>query len=124
LACTTRIDPALIYASRTRECRQPESPPKVRNTAWSAPTTWDEVKRRAVGRYKYNAIRRVQAQLRRREVLRLLGEWGWVAGVQSRMAEALQVHRSTICRDLKVIMPLMDECPTCHQLKPRDWWAS
>jgi hypothetical protein len=52
----------------------------VRNTSWSQPTSWEEVKCRAVGRYKYNAIRRFNAQLRRRE--------------------------------------------TCHQLRPRDWWAS
>jgi hypothetical protein len=94
----------------------------VGNRSWSQPTSWEEVCKRAAGRYKYNALRTFQAQLRRKEVLNLLHRWGWVAGVQSQIAEHLGVHKSTICRDLKVIMPLMDECPTCGQLRPRDWW--
>jgi hypothetical protein len=95
----------------------------VRNTSWSQPTTWAEVTRRAAGRYKYNSLRRFQAQLRRREVLQLLHRWGWGAGVQSQIARRLGVHKSTICRDLRVLMPLLEECPTCHQLRPRNWWA-
>jgi hypothetical protein len=89
---------------------------------WRQPTSWAEVKRRAVGRSQYNAVRRFRAQLRRREVLQLLHRWGWGPGVQSPIARHLGVHKSTICRDLRVIMPLMDECPTCHQLTAREWW--
>jgi DNA invertase Pin-like site-specific DNA recombinase len=95
----------------------------VRKTWWSRPTSWAEVKRRAAGRYKYNAIRRVQAQLRRREVLKLLGEIGWTYGSQVRIARQLGVSEATISRDLAVILPLVEECPTCHQFRPRTWWV-
>ena len=94
----------------------------VSRAQWKQPTSWAEVTRRAVGRYKYNAVRRLQAQLRRREVLELLHRWGWIPGLQSQIAAHLGVHKSTICRDLQRIMPLLDECPTCHQLRPREWW--
>jgi hypothetical protein len=62
-------------------------------------------------------LRRFQAQLRRKEVLQLLHRWGWGAGIQSQIAAHLGVHKSTIC------MPLLDECPACGQLRPREWWA-
>jgi hypothetical protein len=63
----------------------------------------------------------LQAQLRRRRVLTLLGDLGWEYGVQSLIAAHLGVHKSTISRDLAALMPLTKECPTCHQLRPREW---
>jgi len=33
------------------------------------------------------------------------------------------VSKSTICRDLQKIFPLMTDCPTCGQLRPRYWFA-
>jgi hypothetical protein len=80
----------------------------VSRAQWRQPTSWAEVTRRAVGRYKYNAVRHFQAQLRRREVLQLLHRWGWGPGVQSQIAVHLGVHKSTICRDMQQIMPLLD----------------
>jgi hypothetical protein len=94
----------------------------VRKTAWSQPTTWAEVKRRAVGRYKYNKVRQVRAAVRRREVLTLLGELGWTYGSQAAMARQLGVSEATISRDLAKILPLMQECATCGGLTPREWW--
>jgi hypothetical protein len=94
----------------------------VGKTAWSQPTTWAEVKRRAVGRYKYNKVRQLQAAMRRREVLKLLGEIGWTYGSQAAIARQLAVSEATISRDLARILPLMQECPTCHVMTPRDWW--
>jgi hypothetical protein len=94
----------------------------VRKTAWSQPTTWDEVKRRAAGRYKYNALRQLQAALRRREVLKWLGECGWTYGSQAAMARHLGVSEATISRDLAKILPLLQECTACGGLTPRAWW--
>jgi hypothetical protein len=68
-------------------------------------------------------MRRLRARLRQREVLHLLARWGWKPGVQSLIAAHLGVHKSTICRDLAIIMPFYRECPTCHHLRPRAWWA-
>jgi hypothetical protein len=96
----------------------------VRKTPWSQPTSWDEVTRRAAGRYKYNKVRQVRAALRRRDILKLLGEWGWTYGVQAQIARVLGVSETTISRDVAQLMPLVEECPTCGALKPRAWWAS
>jgi DNA-binding CsgD family transcriptional regulator len=95
----------------------------VRKTWWSQPTSWAEVKKRAAGRYKYNALRQVRAALRRREVLRLLGELGWTYGSQAQIARQLGVSEATISRDLAMLLPLVKECPTCGGLTPRDWWT-
>jgi hypothetical protein len=94
---------------------------KVRKTAWSQPISWDEVKRRAAGRYQYNAIRQLRAALRRREVLKLLGEFGWTYGSQAQIARVLHCSEATISRDLAKLLPLVQECPTCHHLRPRDF---
>jgi hypothetical protein len=90
--------------------------------SWSQPTTWAEVTRRAVGRTRYNKVRQLRATLRRLEVLKLLGEYGWTYGSQAAIARQLQVSKATISRDLAVILPLVEECPTCHQFMPREWW--
>jgi hypothetical protein len=98
----------------------------VRNKSWwSQPTNWETVCKRVRGRARYNAMRRLNARLRQREVLQLLARWGWKPGVQALIAAHLGVHRSTICRDLQAVLPLRRECPTCHQLWPRDgWWEA
>ena len=89
------------------------------NTSWSAPTSLDEVRRRAGGRAKYNALRQVQALLRRREVLRLLLELGLhpgERGTAATLARRLGVHRSTIGRDLLAILEAhagRRACPVC-----------
>jgi len=43
-------------------------------------------------------------------------------GAQSRIAEALGVHRSVISKDLRKIMPLARPCERCGTLRPRAWW--
>jgi hypothetical protein len=60
-----------------------------------------EAARRAGGRRRYNALRALRAELRRREVHRLVVELGGLGvwGLQSRIASALGVHRSTVHRD-------------------------
>lgn len=74
---------------------------------WSAPTSSDVVARRAGGRKRYNAVRHLLAELRRTEINRLLLEDPDVhvfrRGIQSRIAERLKVHRSTISRDFQAL---------------------
>jgi len=91
--------------------------------SWSAPTSWEEVKKRAAGRAKYNALRRLNAQLRRRQVLQLLGEIGWTYGSQATVARQLGVSEATISRDMATILPLYRECAHCGSLVPRVWFA-
>jgi hypothetical protein len=96
---------------------------KVRKSWWTQPVDWDTVCRRARGRAKHNAWRQYLATLRRREVLALVARFGFKYGVQKLISAELGVHESTISRDFKVLFPLMTTCPTCGQLKPRQWWA-
>jgi hypothetical protein len=79
---------------------------------WRQPTSWAEVKRRAAGRYKYNEVRQTRAALRWRDVLKLLGAWGWTYGVQAQIARVLNCSAATISRDVAKLMPLVQECPT------------
>jgi hypothetical protein len=88
--------------------------------AWSRWTSPDEVSRRAAGRCRYNALRRVRAQRRRRRVLELLARWGYSHGVQARIAAALSVSEATISRDMAIILPLQRPCPTCGTLVDPD----
>ncbi|HVS36840.1 MAG TPA: HTH domain-containing protein [Gemmataceae bacterium] len=83
--------------------------------AWSEPTSWDEVCRRAAGRRHYNGVRRCRAIVRRAEVARLLRVPGALfdRGTQARLARQLSVSRSTICRDVAALMLLGRPCPTC-----------
>jgi fructose-1-phosphate kinase PfkB-like protein len=69
-----------------------------------------------------DAWRHHLAVLRRRRVLEYLAELGWKPGVQTLIAAALGVHRSTISRDLQAIMPVMKACRTCGGWTPRAWW--
>ena len=97
----------------------------MNRSEWSAPTTPDEVARRAAGRRHYNEVRQFNAALRRIEVMRRFNEYGGFAtrGVVSRIAAELGVHRSTVSRDIwKILPPDEQACPTCHRLmKNVDW---
>ena len=84
--------------------------------------SWDEVCRRAAARRRWNSLRTFLASERRRQVLELvLALGGLERGAQSRIAEALGVHRSTISKDLKRILPLAKVCEGCGSLRPRLW---
>jgi hypothetical protein len=90
---------------------------------WNHPRSWEEVCRRHAARRRWNAVRRVVAADRRRRVLELaLALGGLPRGAQSRIAAALGVHRSTIGKDLRRLLPLATPCPTCGALRPRDRW--
>ena len=63
--------------------------------------TWDAMCRRAGGRRGYNRLRQFLANYRLTKVVELLRETGFRRGYQTIIANALGVHRSTICRDLR-----------------------
>jgi hypothetical protein len=62
--------------------------------------SWDEICRRASGRRQYNSVRQFRANYRLTRVTALLRKIGMGRGCQSRIAEMLGVHRSTVSRDL------------------------
>jgi hypothetical protein len=75
---------------------------------WSRRTSWDEVCRRVAGRRKYNQWQRAMAAARQDEVFTLLLAYGWHTwGTLTKIAQELQVHRSTITRDRQRIMRAM-----------------
>jgi hypothetical protein len=79
-------------------------------------------RRRAACR-RWNAVRRVVRETRRQRVLELILELGGLhRGAQTAIARQLGVHRSVISKDLKALMPLVEVCPTCGALRPREDW--
>jgi len=94
----------------------------VSNT-WSNPAATSVVIARAGGRRRYNALRRDQKLIRRREVEHLLMTWGWNYGTQSRIARHLGVSPATVSRDVKAILPLFRPCPTCTTFVSKERWA-
>lgn len=65
--------------------------------------TAEQRMRFAAGRRRYHARMQAAAELRRCELVRLLRDTELSHGWQSRLAEALGVNRSTVCRDFRVI---------------------
>jgi hypothetical protein len=71
---------------------------------WSAPTSWDDVCRRAGGRRRYNAARRERKMWRRTEILiRTVGVDRRLYGLQAQLARVLGVSPATISRDFAAI---------------------
>jgi hypothetical protein len=69
---------------------------------WSSAVAWDVVCRRASGRRRYNAVRRLRARVRRRKIIRMVSGSGagLQRGDQARLARRLHVSEATISRDL------------------------
>ena len=68
---------------------------------WTERTDFDSVCRRAAGRRRYNVKRRAEARERYKLVVQaIVPPDGRRRGWQTRLARALGVHRSTICRDV------------------------
>ena len=91
----------------------------VSRSEWATPTSVEVVQRRAAGRRRYNAVRRLRAQLRGVTAFRLMCQYDWARGAQSRVAAELGVHRSTISRDLAAVPRPPDEarCPACGAVR-------
>lgn len=79
--------------------------------------------RRAGGRRRFNRQRQEDAAARRYLVATMLPEAGLEYGVQSEIAEALGVHRSTISRDIQWLLGGKTiPCQTCGtRLTPEAW---
>ncbi len=103
---------------------------------WTTPTDFETVCRHAAGRRHYNAWRHFLALYRRRQVAKLLLQKGkglFTRGVQTEIAQALHVHRSTINRDIKALLAAAAPgrpCPLCgahiivipHKLEQKGTW--
>lgn len=92
------------------------------NRQWSPASSRDEAARRAAGRRRYNARRKVKAIVRRHQIVEMwadLGKDGWSPfdrGGQAMLADFFHVNRSTICRDMAIIKKMwqVGTCPTCN----------
>lgn len=89
---------------------------------WSAPTTPDIAHRRVGGRRRYNSMRQLEAAFRRQDVANGLIRYGWVHGVQARLARELGVSQATISRDVAWLMYDLSACPTCDSPVTRQRW--
>jgi hypothetical protein len=71
---------------------------------------------------RWNSLRRFLADQRRQRLLALVLEIGGLErGAQSWIARALGVHRSTISKDMRRILPLAEVCKGCGMFRPRLW---
>jgi hypothetical protein len=72
---------------------------------WTMIVGNNEAARRAGGRRRYNLTRRFEAMRRQWRIVDLLSTGAYEGrGRQSRIAEQLGVHRSTVSRDLRAIL--------------------
>jgi hypothetical protein len=76
---------------------------EISTQAWSHPTSDAAAWARAGGRRRYNATRQARAELRRAEVVRLLGTLGLRHGTQAVIARRLGVSEATISRDVTAV---------------------
>src|ERR1035438_10290764 len=85
---------------------------------WNAHTSLDIVSRRAGGRNRYNARRRVTAALRRIQVAESL-RYSSVhdRGTQAALARELKVSEASISRDVKAIFGSDTLCRCCGRLQ-------
>jgi hypothetical protein len=84
---------------------------------WTAQTSFDEVRRRAGGRNRYNASRRFIAVDRRAKMAKLLKRYDLsVRGSQARMAWELGCSEATVSRDVRLLLASVSVCPTCGSL--------
>lgn len=95
----------------------------MQRAMWSQTVSTEEAQARAGGRAHYNAMRQLDAALRRHQVAELIVAAGGflVPGVRSRIAAKLGVHRSTVSRDVQALLRGMPAptCPCCGALRER-----
>src|SRR5438477_5943500 len=90
---------------------------------WSNSVYNPEAHARAGGRARYNRERQLLATVRRAWVVRRYVELNATRGAKAQIAEELQVHRSTITRDVRRWSGEQASlCPTCFQAVPNDQW--
>jgi hypothetical protein len=99
----------------------------VDHVHWKQPTSHNDVARRNAGRRRYNAYRQREAAARRLLLATFANGLGinlfdW--GAQAELARALGHHRSTISRDITIILDTLNHnprssCRICwHRQKP------
>lgn len=72
---------------------------------WGEGIPTQQAYERASGRRHYNAIRRLNRELRRGEVAQLLSRYGLLTwGVQTKIARQLGINKSTVCRDIAALL--------------------
>jgi hypothetical protein len=87
---------------------------EISRQTWAQPISDAAAWARAGGRRRHNATRQADAQLRRAEVIRLLGTLGWRHGTQAVIARRLGVSEATISRDVTAVFGYRPRrCPCC-----------
>src|ERR1035438_3210769 len=85
---------------------------------WNAHTSLDVVSRRAGGRNRYNADRRIRAAIRRLHVAESLRYSSvYDRGTQAALARELKVSEATISRDVQAIFGNDTLCRCCGRLQ-------
>ena len=88
------------------------------SASWNAHTSLDIVRRRAGGRNRYNANRRIRAALRRIHIAESLRYRSvFDRGTQAALARELKVSEATISRDIKAIFGNDTLCRCCGRLQ-------
>jgi hypothetical protein len=87
---------------------------------WSVPVSAEEAAKRAGGRRRYNAVRRLKMVLRRKQVAEWMMENGMDHGSTAQMAALFGVSRGTIWKDKVSILTSHSNCPRCGTLVPND----
>jgi hypothetical protein len=85
---------------------------------WSAPTDPSAVARRAGGRRRYNALRKLNRDCRRAQVYELLRRFGDVHGTQARIVKELGSTKASISRDVRAVRAWAAPCGTCGHRPP------
>lgn len=94
-------------------------------SSWSDSVSDTEAHARAGGRARYNHERQLTAAVRRAWVVRRYIELNAARGAMALIAEELQVHRSTIMRDIRRWSGEQTwPCPTCLQPVANDDWTA
>src|SRR4051794_1832548 len=87
-------------------------------TSWSAHTHGEIVRRRAGGRNRYNARRRLAAMVRRIEVQRIIQRLGGLdRGNRAAIARELEISEATVSRDVHALLYSGTVCEHCGHLR-------
>lgn len=116
-----RVGPYWVHDTGQNKKRALNMSPS--RSTWSALTSTDEAHSRASGRWLYNGVRHAEAMVRRGRVIELLQDGGLVRGAQAVIARELQVHPSTISRDVSRILKTDGtDCPSCEGWMDHKSW--
>lgn len=75
-----------------------------KQNTWSSKVPDATAFSRAGGRRRYNSLRKMSSALRRIEIQKLMNEYGWARGSQTRVAQVLGISPGTVSRHVKAII--------------------